>query len=110
MRIHLIKRQTIECFVILHGRSKAPFRDWLEKVKYADWGSPADIKQTFNSADLLGNGSNRVVFDIGGNSYRMICKCVFGATQIHLFICWIGTHAEYDRLCALGKQYMVNEY
>jgi mRNA interferase HigB len=34
----------------------------------ADWNEPGDISETFRSADLLGNGSNRVVFDIAGNN------------------------------------------
>ena len=101
MRVHLIKRQTIEQFVVIHARSGTPLRDWLGKIRYADWESPTDIKDTFNSADLIGNGSNRVVFNVGGNNYRLICKYAFGATQIHLFVCWIGTHAEYDKLCSL---------
>ena len=110
MRVHLIKRQTIEQFAEKHARSKVSLIDWLTKIKYADWTVPTDIKNTFNSADLLGNGSQRVVFDIGGNNYRLICKYVFGTRQIHLFVCWIGTHAEYDKLCASGVQYTVNEY
>lgn len=110
MRVLLIKRQTIEHFASIHARSNVSLRDWLGKIKYADWVSPADIKHTFNSADLLGNGSNRVVFDIGGNHYRLICKYVFGTTQIHLFVCWIGTHAAYDKLCASGKQFTANDY
>jgi HigB_toxin, RelE-like toxic component of a toxin-antitoxin system len=59
---------------------------------------------------LLGRGSNRVVFDIGGSNYRMICKYAFGEKQVHLFICWIGTHAEYDKLCAGREQYTVTNY
>lgn len=110
MRVHLIKRQTIEQFAKKHARSKVSLIDWLTKIKYADWTVPTDIKNTFNSADLLGNGSQRVVFDIGGNNYRLICKYVFGTRQIHLFVCWMGTHAEYDKLCASGAQYTVNEY
>lgn len=72
---------------------------WLWVIKRVDWNSPEDILSTFNSADLLGNGTNRVVFNIGGNNYRMICHYVFGEKQAHLFVCWIGTHAEYDKLC-----------
>lgn len=68
------------------------------------------IKRTFNSADLLGKSSNRVIFDIGGNNYRMICKYVFGKAQIHLFVCCIGTHAAYNKLCASGVLYTVNVY
>ena len=68
------------------------------------------MQATFPSADLLGKGSNRVIFDIGGNKYRMIGKYAFGDIQVHLFICWIGTHAEYDKLCNAGEQCSVNNY
>jgi mRNA interferase HigB len=110
MKVHLIKKQTIEGFVKKHARSKSSFSSWLTAIKYATWESPTDIKATFGSSDLLGNGSNRVVFDIGGNNYRMICKYAFGHAQVHLFVCWIGTHAEYSNLCLLNQQYNVNDY
>lgn len=110
MKIHLIKRQTIEKFVTNDARSRSSFNLWLAALKFTDWDQPTDIKRTFGSADLLGNSSNRVVFDIGGNNYRMICKYSFGDKQVHLFICWIGTHAEYDELCKNNQQYMVNKY
>jgi mRNA interferase HigB len=75
----------------VHARSKSSFNLWLSAIKFADWDKPENIKQTFGTADLLGNRSNRVVFDIGGNNYRMICKYHFGNHQVHLFICWLGT-------------------
>jgi mRNA interferase HigB len=84
--------------------------EWLTKIKFADWEEPADMQRTFPSTDLFGNSSNRAVFDIGGNNYRMICKYAFGDRQIHLFICWIGTHAEYDKLCDNNKQYTVSVF
>lgn len=43
-------------------------------------------------------------------NYRMICKYHFGITKVRLFVCWIGTHAEYDELCDQGEQYIVFEY
>jgi len=110
MRVHLIRKETIESFVAGNSRSRPSFSIWLTTLKYANWSKPIDIMQTFRSADLLGRSSNRVVFDIGGNNYRMICKCVFGEKQIHLFICWIGTHADYNRICKNGKQYTISEY
>ncbi len=64
----------------------------------------------FVAANLLGNGSHRVVFDIGGNHYRIICKYAFGKKQVHLFVCWIGTHADYDKLYKNNEQYTVNRY
>lgn len=110
MRVHLIREETIAGFVFSHARSYTSFESWLKKLKTADWVVPADIVQLYNSADLLGNGSNRVVFNVGGNNYRMICKYMFGAKQVHLYVCWIGTHAEYDWLCKENKQYTINLY
>lgn len=89
---------------------KFPFVAWLSKVTFADWEPSSDIKKTFGSADLLEKGSERVVFDLGGNNYRMIDKYVFCQKQVHLFVCWIGTHAVYDKLCKENKQYTINIY
>ncbi len=110
MKIHLIKEKTIRNFVLRNARSKVSFEDWLSKARRSDWNSADDIKDTFNSASILGKGTYRVVFDIGGNNYRMICKYGFGETEVHLFVCWIGTHAEYDELCKQNKQYTVIDY
>jgi|SRR5208283_4131892 len=108
MKVHLIKKQTIEEYVARNARSKSSFTVWLSAVKYSDWNEPVDILKTFASGDILGKSSNRVVFNIGGNNYRMICKCSFGEKLVHLFICWIGTHSEYNELCNKNLQYTVN--
>lgn len=110
MKVHLIRKETIEAFVKQNAQSRMAFEEWNAKLKYADWETPVDMQATFRSTDILGKGSCRAVFDIGGNKYRMICKYAFGNRQAHLFICWIGTHAEYDKLCAAGKQYSVSGY
>jgi mRNA interferase HigB len=110
MKIHLIRKETVNAFAIEHARSRPSFEDFLEKLKGADWEKPADIKATFPAADLLGNGSNRVVFDIAGNSYRMTAKYAFGDRQVHLFICWLGTHAEYTRLCTTVRQFSIKQF
>ena len=110
MKVHLIRKETIEAYKIQNAPSRISFDEWLGKLKYADWNEPADMQLSFRSTDLLGKGSSRVVFDIGGNKYRLICKYVFGDVQVHLFICWIGTHAEYDKLCKAGEQYSISNY
>ena len=110
MRVHLIRRESIEAFSKQNAPARVPMNEWCAKIKYADWKIPADIQGTFPRTDLLGKGTCRVVFDIGGNNYRMIGKYAFGEKQVHLFICWIGTHAEYDKLCQQGAQYTVSEF
>lgn len=110
MKVHLIKKQSIENYVLKNARSRASFEVWLSIIKRVDWSEPNEIISTFNNADVLGKGSHRVVFNIGGNNYRLICKYYFGNTRIHLFIKWIGTHSEYTKLCNEGKQYEINVY
>ncbi len=110
MKVRLIKKKSIEDFALQNARSRSSFRIWLAFLKRADWNEPGDIADTFSSADLLGNGCNRVVFNIAGNNYRMICKYQFGFTRLHLYIKWIGTHAEYTSLCNKNEQYTVNIY
>ena len=78
MKVHLIRKQTIETFAQQKAQSRVGFEEWTTKLKYANWEVPADMQVTFRSVDLLGNGSNRAVFDIGGNKYRMIAKYAFG--------------------------------
>ncbi len=110
MKVHLIRRETVDAYKKQNAQSRVSFEEWLVKLKYADWAIPEDIQSSFPSADLLGNSSNRVVFDIGGTKYRLISKYAFGDVEVHLFICWIGTHAEYTKLCKTGEQYCVSHY
>ena len=110
MKIHLIRKQTIEEYVKVNVQSKSAFTYWLSVVKRADWKEPNDIIATFNSTDILGETSKRIVFNIGGNKYRMICSYHFGNEKVHLFVKWIGTHSDYTKLCMEGKQYTIDVY
>jgi len=110
MKVRLIKKKSIENFALQNARSRSAFKTWLAIIKRVDWNEPGDIADSFGSADLLGNGSNRVVFDIAGNHYRMICTYHVGITKLHLYIKWIGTHAEYSELCSYNQQYTINLY
>lgn len=76
------------------------FQDFYDKLEYCDWNTPNDIKKTFASADVVsceGAPFNRVIFDIGGNKYRLICGYLF-KNKVMLYIRFIGTHAEYDKI------------
>lgn len=110
MKLHLIKEQTIWDYVGKQASSESSFNRWLLILRNTDWEKPEDIIRTFPSADILGSDSNRVVFNIGGNNYRVICKYMFGALKVHLFIKWIGTHAEYTKLCNSNQQYIVDDF
>ena len=110
MRIYVIKEQSIVDYIIRNNQSRIPFQNWLQKVKDSDWDMPIDMISTFNSVDLLGKRSHRVVYNVGGNRYRMICHYNFGRKRVLIYIKWIGTHAEYAKLCKSGKQYTISYY
>jgi len=43
-------------------------------------------------------------------SFRSDTKYYFGTKNVHISIKWIGTHAEYDKICKAEKQYTINKY
>jgi mRNA interferase HigB len=110
MRVNLVKEQTVRNFAQIHATSVKSFEKWIFTVKNADWNLPEDIKKTFNSADILGRNSHRVVFDVGGNKFRIICKISFGSNTVFLFVSWIGTHAHYTSLCGKGEQFEAENF
>lgn len=110
MKIHLVKEQSISDYMASNANSRNGFELWLSVLDFADWDTPEDIVNTYPTADLLGGGTNRVVFNIGGNKHRLICKYHFGAKQAHLFVYWMGTHADYNKLCNNEDQYTVKDY
>lgn len=77
-----------------HADSLKPLLDWYRITKQADWSNINDVKQTFNSADYVGN--DRFVFNIKGNKYRLVAVILFDIRTI--YIKFVGTHAKYDKI------------
>jgi mRNA interferase HigB len=69
-------------------------KTWFKVVEVADWNTPADVKAMFRSADILKAG--RVIFDIGGNKYRLIAAVHYDGKRI--YIRFVGTHQQYDNI------------
>lgn len=69
---------------------------WYRHALKADWATPADVKEDFRNASILKNG--RAVFNIAGNKYRIIVWINY--TYRVVYIRFIGTHAQYDRVDA----------
>jgi mRNA interferase HigB len=69
---------------------------WKAEVEVAKWTKPTEVKAKFGTADVVGN--NRVVFDICGNSYRLVVQFNYAAQVAR--VRFAGTHAEYDEIDA----------
>jgi mRNA interferase HigB len=92
--MRVISFSMIRDFVAKHADADVAMRDWYKRVCKANWNSFADIKQTFNTADYVGN--DRYVFDIKGNNYRIIAIVLFINKKVYMR--FVGTHEEYDRI------------
>lgn len=94
--MRIIARRTLRTFWERHADAEGPLRAWFAEARAASWQSPADVKARYAAASILAN--DRVVFNIGGNKYRLVVavRYDFGI----LYIRFIGTHAEYDRIDA----------
>jgi len=110
VKIHLIKERAIFEYIESRPEANAGFRNWLRILNVSIWKEPNDIVKSFVYADILGNGTNRAIFNIGGNKFRCICTYSFGRKFVHLFINWIGTHVEYDKLCAKNLQFTISKF
>ncbi len=110
MKIEIISVANLKVFSLSRQQALKPIEAWIRTVRSADWKTPENILETFPSADLLGRGTRRVVFDIGGNKYRMICCYAFMLRRVRLYVCWIGTHSDYSKLCKENKQYTITQF
>lgn len=76
--------------------AEQPLKAWLAEARKADWKTIHDIKSQYKNASILKN--RRVVFNIKGNSHRLIVAITFQLGAV--YIKFIGTHGEYDKINA----------
>ena len=79
-----------------YADAEIPLTEWYRHMEKACYQNPQEIKADFGTASILKSG--RVVFNIGGNKYRLIVAIDY-ARQL-MFIRFIGTHAQYDKIDA----------
>ena len=94
--MRVISRKTLKDFWEQHAEAEQPLKAWFHETKAAHWKSFADIKARYRSADAL--PGSRVVFNIRGNTYRLIVRIHYNTGIV--FLRFLGTHAEYDKIDA----------
>tara|TARA_R110002124_G_scaffold284136_1_gene460961 strand:+ start:302 stop:595 length:294 start_codon:yes stop_codon:yes gene_type:complete len=94
--MRIITTTKLKDFYRAHADSTTALEVWIAKIKEIEIKNLNDLKKLANSVDIIGN--NRVIFDIKGNKYGII-TVVLVHRQI-IYIRWIGTHAEYDKVDA----------
>ncbi len=95
-RNHVISRKRIFDFLESHPglkRSAGALDAWYRTVKRATWSSFADVRETYGSADAVGD---YVVFNVGGNKIRIVAEINYKHSRV--YIRHVLTHAEYDAI------------
>ena len=90
--MHVISRKALREFWERYPDSQAPLLRWHRIVTQSEFESFAELRTTFPSADLVGD---LVVFNIGGNKYRLIVSFHFNRGKG--YVRHLLTHGEYDR-------------
>jgi len=94
--MRVIAKKILREFWEKHSDSEDQLKTWYKEASKARWKTPADIKSEYAKASILKN--SRAVFDICGNSYRLIVELNYEREWV--FIRFIGTHKEYDKIDA----------
>ena len=102
--MRVIARRSLKAFWERAGRrdAKGPLESWYEEALRSEWTSPHTVQSHYATASFVGR--NRVVFNIGGNKYRLVVEMQYRAGIA--WVKFVGTHAEYERI----KVETVNDY
>lgn len=92
--MRIVSKKKIVDYYTKNTNSRTALEEWYKKVSKLNWENLNELKNDFLSADYVGN--NRVVFNIKGNDYRLIAIIIYVSHKV--YIRWIGTHAEYDKV------------
>jgi len=93
---NIISYKKIREFAENHADARESLNNWYRVIKQANWSTPNELRKAYPSADILQD--NRVVFNIKGNHYRVIVRMNYESQTV--FIRFIGTHSEYDKIDA----------
>lgn len=94
--MRIVAKKNLLAFCETHANARGPLLAWHAEAAQAKWQTPQDIKAQYASASFV--GGNRVVFNIGGNNYRLIVAVAYRVGVV--YVKFVGTHAEYDRIDA----------
>jgi len=92
----IFAKSTLREYWVIHPDSEQYLKTWYDTAMSLDWKTPNDVKQTYANASILTD--NRIVFNIKGNSFRLVAK--FNFEKQWIFIRFIGTHAAYNKIDA----------
>ena len=90
--MRVIAQRPLRPFWERYPEAEKPLKAWLGICKTKDFENFAALKKAFGTVDKVGKF---VVFDIGGNKFRLIVVVHFNRKRIYVRA--VLTHEEYDQ-------------
>lgn len=90
--MHVITRKRLNEFAARHPATRSALEHWYRQVKTGTFGSFAELRQVFPSADQVGK---LTVFNIGGNKVRLIAAIHYNGQRVYIRA--VLTHEEYNQ-------------
>jgi mRNA interferase HigB len=94
--VRVIAKKILRDFWEKYPDCEQQLKVWFKEASESDWRNSHEIKTDYPSASFL--EGNRVVFNIKGNRYRLVVRINYDYKMV--WIRFIGTHAQYDRIDA----------
>lgn len=98
MNMRIIAKSRLKSYWETPGNEQAQayLNEWYHFCSKQRWQKPQDIKNSLRNVSFIAN--DRVIFNVKGNDFRIICAMDYKRQA--MFIKFIGTHKEYDRVQA----------
>ncbi|EOR93869.1 hypothetical protein ADIARSV_3006 [Arcticibacter svalbardensis MN12-7] len=90
----MIAMKTLKDYIQEFNQAEQALLSWHEEAVYASWNNPNELKAQYKNASII--NEKRVVFNIHGNSYRLIVDIEYRLKIV--FVVWFGSHNQYDKI------------
>jgi mRNA interferase HigB len=96
--MRLIARSVLMAYAAAHPETAVSLNRWQRLVRAATWLSMDDVRRAVPKAKVLNR--ERARFEVAGGDYRLIAA--FNFRRQIVFVKFLGSHAEYDKVDALA--------
>ena len=98
---NIITNRTINEYCQKYPEAAQALRKWYSDFSNATFENANELKAAYGNASVVGD--NRVVFNIGGNKFRLVVRISYPYKAV--MVKWFGTHKEYDKIDVTTVQY-----
>ena len=90
----ILVRRTILYYAKIYPSASDALLIWYHEFSKFGFANFNELKRVYRYASIISH--QRVVFNVKGNSYRLIVSINF--QQQACYVIWFGTHKEYDQI------------